>query len=208
MVAVVPRCPGCGAAAGEQHDRVCDVARCRATGRQFHVCGHQSAPSAPHEPDRWMGRWPGEGDCARLGWYARHESGQGWVPCQGDAPGAQPDLPRLHAQAVWDPIGQSWTPKGRSPSADLRRLRRWPGGAPAPRLPLWEPLAVLGIAIATAAALPFRIVPFILLIAGGAYWLVLFRATARRFDIHVRSPAASPTARPGTSPDPDAPDAA
>jgi hypothetical protein len=111
MVDALPRCHGCGAAVGEQHDRVCDVARCRATGLQWDACDHTSTAPVPHEPDVWTGRWPGEEDCERLGWFARLEPGQGWVPCESDAPGAQPDINRLYAEAEWDPIAGLWKPK-------------------------------------------------------------------------------------------------
>jgi len=85
MVEALPRCHGCGAAIGEQHDRVCDVPRCRATGLQWDSCDHKSPSPVPHEPDVWTGRWPGEEDCERLGWFARLEPGRGWVPCDRDA---------------------------------------------------------------------------------------------------------------------------
>ncbi len=103
-----PRCPGCGAAAGERHDRVCDVARCRATGVQFHACDHRVPAPVPHGPDTWSGRWPGEEDCERLGWYARPEPGRGWIPCAPGDPGAQPDIGRLPGGATWDPIDVRW----------------------------------------------------------------------------------------------------
>ena len=66
MVDALPRCHGCGAAVGEQHDPVCDVARCRATGMQWDTCDHTKPAPVPHEPDLWTGRWPGEEDCDAL----------------------------------------------------------------------------------------------------------------------------------------------
>jgi len=106
----LPRCHGCGAGVGEQHDRVCDVARCRATGLQWHSCDHTVTAPVPHTPDVWTGRWPGEQDCERLGWYARLVPGRSWVPCGPGEPGAQPDLNRLFAQARWDPTAGRWDP--------------------------------------------------------------------------------------------------
>jgi hypothetical protein len=47
MVDALLRCHGCGAAVGEQHDRVCDVARCRATGLQWDACDHTSTAPVP-----------------------------------------------------------------------------------------------------------------------------------------------------------------
>lgn len=118
-----PRCPGCGAAVGEQHDRVCDVARCRATGLQWMACDltepvpvareTAAAPRVAHEPDTWTGRWPGEQDCERLGFLARFVPGRGWVPCAPDDSGAQPDFERLRAEASWDPRLGRWTARGR-----------------------------------------------------------------------------------------------
>jgi hypothetical protein len=105
-----PRCHGCGAAVGEQHDRICDVARCRATGQQWHMCDHDLPAPVAHEPDTWSGRWPAVEDCLRLGWFARFEDG-GWVQCAPDTPGAQPDINRLYTDADWDPVAGRWTPR-------------------------------------------------------------------------------------------------
>lgn len=110
MTDVLPRCRGCGAAVGEQHDRICDVARCRATGLQWQRCGHQQSAPVAHEPDRWTGRWPATDDCIRLGWFARFENG-GWVRCDHDTAGAQPDINRLYAEAEWDPVAGRWAPR-------------------------------------------------------------------------------------------------
>lgn len=103
-----PRCHGCGAAVGERHDAICDVARCCATGRQWSVCDHTRPSSGSHERDFWSGRWPGEEDCERLGFFARFVPGRGWEPCGQAEPGAQPDLNRLHMEAEWNPISQRW----------------------------------------------------------------------------------------------------
>ena len=106
----LPRCHGCGAAVGQQHDGICDIARCRATGLQWAICDHQAPAPVVHEPDVWSGRWPGEEDCERLGWFARLEPGRGWVSCKREAPGAQPDLNRLYVEAKWDAVGGVWAP--------------------------------------------------------------------------------------------------
>jgi hypothetical protein len=103
-----PRCCGCGATVGEQHDRICDVARCRATGLQWMACDHTRATAVAHDLDLWTGRWPGEEDCERLGFLARFVPGQGWVPCAADDPDAQPDFGRLHAEASWDADQGRW----------------------------------------------------------------------------------------------------
>jgi len=50
-------------------------------------------------------------DCERLGWFARLEPGRGWVPCDPDTPGAQPDINRLYVEAEWEPITGRWQPK-------------------------------------------------------------------------------------------------
>lgn len=200
MVVVVPRCLGCGAVVSEQHDRVCDVARCRATGLQFHACDHQSQSLVPHEPDRWTGRWPGEEDCERVGWFARSEPGTGWVPCGRDAPDAQPDIARLQTDAVWEPITGRWMPIEHVDP--LRSTAPHGGGAgSAPHLrPLWGPLAALGASLGVAIALPPSFVPFVVLLGAALYWLIGYRLIAGSWPAALwrssRSRGASPAGSP------------
>lgn len=62
--------------------------------------------------DVWTGRWPGEEDAERLGWWVYWDGpspergwdyrGRGWVRVSADHPGAQPDLNRLVREATWD----------------------------------------------------------------------------------------------------------
>lgn len=108
MNKIQPRCQGCGAGVGEVHDRVCDVARCRATGQQWARCDHLTPSPIPHQPDVWSGRWPGEEDCERLGWFARLEPGRGWQRCDANDLGAEPDLNRLFVEAKWDAESGHW----------------------------------------------------------------------------------------------------
>lgn len=108
MYEALPHCPGCGTALEEVHDPVCAVARCRATGLQFHSCDHRATAPVPHDREVWTGRWPGEDACLRLGWYARLEPGHGWVRCDAAAAGAEPDLNRLFSDATWDPMVGRW----------------------------------------------------------------------------------------------------
>jgi hypothetical protein len=97
-------CPDCGAPAGAEHGDGCDVARCLATGHQRLSCtaGHGCGR------DVWTGRWPGEAECAEFGWWARLQPPLGWVSCEPGWPDAQPDLNRLHREAVWDPAAHRW----------------------------------------------------------------------------------------------------
>jgi hypothetical protein len=104
----LPKRRGCGAAVGDQHDSVCDVARCRATGLQWARCDHRQDAPVPHDRDVRTGRWPGQADCERLGWYARLQSGTGWVACGPDEPGAPPVLNRRYTEATWDARAGQW----------------------------------------------------------------------------------------------------
>ena len=56
----------------------------------------------------WTGLWPGEAECREFGWFAQFVEGKGWVPCDPDTPGAQPNLTRLYSTATWDPEKARW----------------------------------------------------------------------------------------------------
>jgi hypothetical protein len=104
-------CPDCDAVPGQLHRPGCDVERCPYCGRQMIACEHShTAAERPPDDDRlpWTGRWPGEAECERLGWYAKLVPGRGWVPCTKDEPGAEPDLNRLLKKARWDRSGMVW----------------------------------------------------------------------------------------------------
>ncbi len=120
-----PRCHGCGAALGEQHDRVCDVARCRATGLQWQSCDHSGIGAVAHEPDLWTGRWPGEEDCERLGLFARLvPAGDGFRARQtsrGPSPISTASMPRR--------LGTQPADTGLCRSAILHGCARRPGGS-------------------------------------------------------------------------------
>jgi len=125
-------CHDCGAKPGEHHEYGCDTEQCAMCGGQAISCGciyevngmNQSHLREEH-PDiyhngptdemydiwdkkwgakrlPWTGRWPGEVECQKFGWYAKLIPGQGWVTCSKDDPEATPDLNRLHATAKWD----------------------------------------------------------------------------------------------------------
>lgn len=47
-------------------------------------------------------------------------AGRGWVPCDPDAPGAQPDINWLYAEAEWEPIAGRWKPKVKNPRQQVR----------------------------------------------------------------------------------------
>jgi hypothetical protein len=60
-------CPDCGARVGEKHKDGCDVERCPHCGGQALGC----IGFDPNDPRRqpWDGKWPGEADCERLGFF-------------------------------------------------------------------------------------------------------------------------------------------
>jgi hypothetical protein len=80
------------------------VERCPHRGGQALGCvGYD-----PNDPCRqpWNGRWPGEEDAERLGFFAG-----------GDR--SLPDINRLFAECVWNPERQRWEPDTHAPGARL-----------------------------------------------------------------------------------------
>jgi hypothetical protein len=92
-------CPDCAVAPGHLHQEGCDVEQCPMCGGQFLSCWCQTL-TRPRIP--WSGEWPGQAECREFGWYALFSPTDGWVRCGADAPGAMPDLNRLHIEARWD----------------------------------------------------------------------------------------------------------
>ena len=86
-------CPDCG---GELHRDGCDVERCPHCGWSALGCQHFD----PHDPRRqvWDGKWPGEADCERLGFFVNDDP-------------AFPDLNRLFTECVWDADTGRWERK-------------------------------------------------------------------------------------------------
>jgi len=98
-------CPDCGVEVGKIHRPDCDVERCPNCGSQMLSCGCLGSETRKWiKKNRmpWTGVWPGTEECREFGWYAKLVLGMGWVPCGADEPGANPDLNRLHVEAVWN----------------------------------------------------------------------------------------------------------
>jgi hypothetical protein len=89
-------CPDCGAAIGQRHYSGCDIERCPHCGWAALGCAHFHADDPRREV--WTGKWPGEADCQRLGFYVN-----------GDPD--FPDLNRLFTDCVWDADTQRWERK-------------------------------------------------------------------------------------------------
>jgi hypothetical protein len=86
-------CPDCGARIGERHRTGCDIERCPHCGWQALGCSHFDPNDARRQT--WNGKWPGEDDCERLGFYVN-----------GDPDFA--DLNLLFTDCVWDADAQRW----------------------------------------------------------------------------------------------------
>lgn len=124
--ATTPRCPDCHVPAGTQHDDGCDVARCPWTGLQRLGCWYfndRAVLEVDHEcgHDVWTGRWPGDEDAERLGFWCLWDGpipdhpggvtvhrGRGWVRVPAATPDAQPDLNRLVLEGRWDRNTRKW----------------------------------------------------------------------------------------------------
>ena len=89
-------CPDCGAPIGERHRAGCDVEHCPHCGWQALGCAHFDPNDARRQV--WNGKWPGEEDCERSGFYNN-----------GDPD--FPDLNRLFTDCVWDADTGRWERK-------------------------------------------------------------------------------------------------
>jgi hypothetical protein len=87
------RCPDCGTPIGERHRAGCDIERCPHCGWSALGCLHFDPNDARRQV--WNGKWPGEDDCERLGFYSN-----------GDPD--FPDLNRLFTDCVWDADTGRW----------------------------------------------------------------------------------------------------
>jgi len=101
-------CYDCGVNPGTPHLDGCDIARCMFTGGQRLSCEQDDHDDCGRQV--WTGRWPGEAEAEEFGWWVqdRCAEGLGWVPCAPGAPGACPDLNRLHLDARWDRTAGRW----------------------------------------------------------------------------------------------------
>ena len=86
-------CPDCNAALGEKHEDGCDVERCPHCGGQALGCVGFNPNDPRREP--WTGKWPGEADCERFGFFVT-----------GDR--SLPDINRLFAECIWNAERQRW----------------------------------------------------------------------------------------------------
>ena len=89
-------CPDCGAPIGERHRDGCDVERCPHCGWGALGCAHFHADDPRRQV--WTGKWPGEEDCERLGFFVNDDP-------------EFPDLNRLFTDCVWDTDTQRWERK-------------------------------------------------------------------------------------------------
>ena len=86
-------CPDCGVSLGRKHKNGCDVERCPHCGGQALGCVGFDPDDPRREP--WTGKWPGEADCERLGFFVN-----------GDR--SLPDINRLFAECIWNVDLQRW----------------------------------------------------------------------------------------------------
>ena len=99
-------CPDCGCKEGDTHEPYCDIEQCAECGRQRLSCSCRTKKRIPWASDRGDIK-----DAIRLGWYAKLERSQGWVPCDKDDPEGCPDLNRLLSTCTWNKRKWRWEPK-------------------------------------------------------------------------------------------------
>jgi hypothetical protein len=95
------RCPDCQVEPGVEHLDGCDWATCLQCGGQRLMCGPDGHAVGR---DVWTGMDHAERAAREFGWFTqdRCAEGLGFVPCEETAPGARPDLSRVHVEAEWN----------------------------------------------------------------------------------------------------------
>jgi hypothetical protein len=92
LTAKITSCSDCGAAIGQLHEVGCDVERCPCCGLQALGCQHFNPNDSRRQT--WDGKWPGEADCERLGFFVNGTK--------------FPELNRLYITCVWNADTQRW----------------------------------------------------------------------------------------------------
>lgn len=135
-------CHDCNAAPGELHTNGCDTERCPLCGGQALQClsshrcptcktffttadcdsDDEGWPTVVTDDMRipWSGEWPGVMECREFGWYSYFDpanrdrkTGDPWIRCSPDHPGASEDLNRLATRrdANWSRELKRWVLK-------------------------------------------------------------------------------------------------
>jgi hypothetical protein len=86
-------CPDCGVIIGQLHEIGCDVERCPCCGVQALGSGCFDPNDSRRQP--WDGKWPGDADCERLGFFVNGNP-------------KFPDLNRLLTACIWNADAQRW----------------------------------------------------------------------------------------------------
>lgn len=89
------KCYLCSVAIDEMHLEGCGIARCSKCGLQAIGCGCDNW----WDVDLWSGFYPGDIECARLGYWCKFDNG--WKTCDESDPNAVPDLNKYIQLVVW-----------------------------------------------------------------------------------------------------------
>lgn len=137
MIPIIDYCPDaeCRAAIGMPHEAGCTVAICLSNGQQRVI--HEDAdilPPTPGQPegvtlhmcgtDLWAGVPRGTLEAITHELWVRpagltDPDGSGWVPCEAEDPAAVPDIARVVASGIWNPITQQWELGAREVRTDV-----------------------------------------------------------------------------------------
>lgn len=84
------KCPSCGISIGQMHDRLCDIALCKAHGHQRSTCSEEGR----HQMTKYWGVFPGTMEAFKNGWVIRHEGRD------------MPNINTVIAELEWDPANE------------------------------------------------------------------------------------------------------